>query len=169
MAGSMNSWTGAGAPAQSAWGSRSQLFRSAQRISRSDASVTWEIPGSASDLSGFSSLQFRAAQGTRHPDTTAVFGDQDFEVVLIDGDGDEQAISIGAYGGGIEEPYQRTGFGTGAGWQNEYEVIRIRLAEFTVDGSSVDLDDIAAIRLDFGPSSGTSRGRISVDDLIVLP
>ena len=39
-----------------------------------------------------------------------------FHQTLIDGVGGESRIDFGDYGGGIEEPYQRTGFGSGVGF-----------------------------------------------------
>ena len=60
-------------------------------------------------------LSFRACQVSRHPDTIAVLEDLSFGVTLIDELGASSTIDISAYGGGIEEPYQRTGSGTGVG------------------------------------------------------
>jgi hypothetical protein len=112
-------------------------------------------------------LSFRAAQGTRHPQTVAQLGDLNFTVSLRDGDGNTSSIHTGVYGGGVEEPYQRTGSGTGAGWQNEYETIRVRLHDFLVNGSGVDLSNIEAVRFDFGPSFGSAQGRLGLDDIYV--
>lgn len=122
------------------------------------------LPGDR-DFSPFKYLSFRACQGTRHPETIAELGDLTFTVTLVDGSDVESSINIGAYGGGIEEPYQRTGAGIGAGWQNEFETIRIRLTDFLANGTGLDLGDIEEIRLDFGASFGSSRGRIGFDDL----
>lgn len=126
-----------------------------------------EIIAAERDLSDDAYLSFRACQGTRHPDTTPALEDLTFSVTLRDGGGITSTINFGAYGGGIEEPYQRTGFGGGAGWQNEFEVIRIRLTDFLTNGSGLDLSDVAAIRFEFGPSSGSSRGRIGLDDIVI--
>jgi len=52
-----------------------------------------------------------------------VLGDLTFDVRLRDSQGGSSTINIGAYGGGIEEPYQRTGCGSGTGWANEFETI----------------------------------------------
>jgi len=112
-------------------------------------------------------LSFRAAQGTRHPQTAAQLGDLNFTVSLRDGAGTTSSIQTSVYGGGVEEPYQRTGSGSGAGWQNEYETIRIRLSDFLVNGSGLDLGDIGAVRFDFGPSFGSSVGRLGLDDIYV--
>jgi hypothetical protein len=124
-----------------------------------------EVVAGLKDFSGSTYLSFRACQGTRHPYTTAVLGDLTFEVTLVDGDGDTSTINIGAYGAGIEEPYQRTGEGTGAGWHNAFETIMIRLTDFLTNGSDLDLDDITAIRFEFGPTHGSNEGRIGLDQI----
>jgi len=110
-------------------------------------------------------LSFRACQGTRHPNTTALLDDLTFQVTLRDGSGNTSSIDISAYKGGIEEPYQRTGFGIGAGWQNEFETIRIRLTDFVTNGTTLDLGDIVAVRFEFGPSFGDNVGRLGLDDV----
>ncbi|MFO0974452.1 MAG: hypothetical protein U1A27_13575 [Phycisphaerae bacterium] len=110
-------------------------------------------------------ISLRACQGTRHPETVAELADLTFSVVLVDNAAHSSTINIGAYGGGIEEPYQRTGYGSGAGWQNEFETIRIRLTDFLNNGSNVDLAHIATLRLRFGSVVGSSRGRVAIDDL----
>jgi hypothetical protein len=132
-----------------------------------DAYYEWEIIAAQQDFSDDLYLSFRAAQGPRHPYTIAVLGDLTFTVTLRDGSATTSSINIGAYGGGIEEPYQRTGFGTGTGWAAEFEVIRIRVTDFLNNGSGLDLTDIAAVRLDVGPSWGSNEGRIGVDDVML--
>ncbi|MFL6246565.1 MAG: hypothetical protein ACJ74H_11110 [Thermoanaerobaculia bacterium] len=122
----------------------------------------WQVPGGANDFSRFLYLSFRGAQGTRHPNTVAELGDLTFAVTLRDGGGVTSTINIGAYGGGLEEPYQR-----GGGWHNEMETIRLRLTDFRNNASGLNLTNIAAVRLDVGPSFGSSRGRIVIDDLML--
>jgi hypothetical protein len=129
-----------------------------------EAFLEFALP-EATDLSSFAFLQFRANQGPRHPNTTAALENLTFNVLVRDSTGVESSVSIGAYGAGIQEPYQRTGFGTGAGWQSELEVIRIRLTDFLTNGSGVDLTSIAAIRLDFGQAGSSAKGRLGFDDL----
>jgi hypothetical protein len=68
-------------------------------------------------------------------------------------------------GGGVEEPYQRTGFGTGTGWQNAMETIRLPLSAFTSGGSAIDLTRIASVLVQFGGTSGSAQGRLVIDDL----
>lgn len=134
----------------------------------SAADMTYSPARGDEDWSGYEYLSLRACQGTRHPETTAELGDLTFTVTLADGSGHSASINIGAYGGGIEEPYQRTGCnsgGGGTGWANEFEVIRIRLGDFLTDGSGVDLADVDELRLEFGPASGSSRGRLGLDDI----
>ncbi|MFN7965921.1 MAG: hypothetical protein U0V87_09585 [Acidobacteriota bacterium] len=110
-------------------------------------------------------LSFRAAQITRHPRTVAALEDLTFTVTLIDAANNRSSIQIGTFGGGIEEPYQRTGYGAGSGWQNEFEVIRIRLTDFQRNGTTLDLSDVRAIRFEFGSPFGSAEGRIALDDI----
>ncbi|CAB1067575.1 hypothetical protein D1AOALGA4SA_61 [Olavius algarvensis Delta 1 endosymbiont] len=122
----------------------------------------WEIIPSQRNFSKYLYLSFRGAQGTRHPYTLAVMGDLTFSVTLRDGNGTANSINIGAYGGGLEQPYARSD-----GWHNEMEVIRIRLTDFLINDSGLNLKDIVAVRLDFGSSWGSSEGRIVVDELML--
>ncbi|MFZ3063732.1 MAG: hypothetical protein WA277_00415 [Nitrospirota bacterium] len=124
----------------------------------------WEIPVGERDFTNNLFLSLRGAQGTRHPNTLAVLGDLTFKVTLRDGQPmpASSSISIGAFGGGFEEPYQRSG-----GWHNEMETIRIRLTDFLNNGSGLDLTDIVAVRLDVGPAHGSPQGRIVIDDLML--
>ncbi len=130
-----------------------------------DRYIEWEIIPDGHDFSDDLYLSFRAAQGTRHPYTIAVIEDLTFAVTLRDGDGTTSSINIGAYGGGLEDPFQRTGAGTGTGWHVDFETIRMRLTDFLNNGSGLDLTDIEAVRFDLGPSWGSPEGRIGVDDL----
>lgn len=118
------------------------------------------------NVGSFAYLSFRAAQSTRHPLTTAVLGDLTFSVELEDGAGHVGTINIGAYGAGIEEPYQRTGCGvSGAGWNSEYETIRIRLTDFCNNGSQVNLDNVKKLTFRFGPTYGSVQGRLAFDEI----
>jgi hypothetical protein len=111
-------------------------------------------------------LSFRACQGTRHPETVALGGGLSFTVTLRDGHGVTSSINFGVFGG-LTEPYQRTGAGAGAGWQNEFHTIRIRIADFENDGSGIDLRDVRAVRFEFGSDFGSERGRIGLDDILL--
>ncbi|MFT7463141.1 MAG: hypothetical protein ACI9EF_001483 [Pseudohongiellaceae bacterium] len=135
------------------------------QFNNADLEIAYEIVAAGQDASGFDYLSFRACQSTRDALTTASLGDLTFSVELKDGTGNASTINIGVYGGGVEEPYQRTGCGTGAGWNNEFETIRLRLADFEADGSGIDLADLATLTLKFGPSSGSSQGRLGIDDI----
>ncbi|MEQ9095210.1 MAG: GC-type dockerin domain-anchored protein [Phycisphaerales bacterium] len=118
------------------------------------------------DVSDFASLSFRACQISRAPETAAALEDLTFTVTLVDGSGGRSSINIGAYGGGIEEVYQRTGSPTGSdGWSNEFETITIRLADFLRDGTDIDLSDVEQVRFEFGPGFGSTEGRIGLDDV----
>jgi len=131
-----------------------------------DHHLTFEVPAANRDLRRFAAFSMRAAQQTRHPLTTAILADLTFSITLQDGSGGSSTIDIGAYRGGVEDPYQRTGCGNGAGWSCEFETIRVRLSDFTRSGVSLDLADISAVKLEFGPSFGASTGRVAVDDLV---
>lgn len=127
-----------------------------------DRFYEWQVPSGANDFSRFLYLSFRGAQGTRHPNTTAVPGDLTFSVTLRDAANTVKTINIGAYGGGLEQPYQRNN-----GWHNEMETIRIRTTDFLNNASGLNLANIVAVRLNVGPSFGSSRGRIVIDDLML--
>ena len=124
----------------------------------------WEVPVGERDFTDNLFLSLRGAQGTRHPNTLAVLDDLTFRVTLRDGQGAPvtSSISIGAFGGGFEQPFQRSG-----GWHNEMETIRIRLTDFLNNGSGLDLTDIVVVRLDVGPAHGSPEGRIVIDDLML--
>ena len=134
----------------------------------------WEIPAGERNFKDNLFLSLRGAQGTQHPNTLAVLGDLTFEVTLRDGQSPpvSSSISIGAFGGGFEQPYQRSGdlhdpTAPIRGWHNEMETIRIRLTDFLNNGSGLDLTDIVAVRLDVGPAHGSPEGRIVIDDLML--
>ncbi|MCP3918360.1 MAG: hypothetical protein GY711_22680 [bacterium] len=136
-------------------------------------SLALTVPAIHRDVRGFDYLSFRACQITRHPLTTAASGDVDFSVRLRDESGVTSEIAIGAYGGGVEEPYQRTGCGGGGpGWANEWEVIRLRVADFQHStastlpgGTGLDLEHIAEVEFLFGPSWGSPSGRLGLDEI----
>ncbi len=119
----------------------------------------------ARDFRSAGYLSLRVAQVTRAPRTTAALEDLTFTLTLVDGAGARSSIRIAVYGGGVEEPYQRTGYGAGAGWQDEFETIRVRVTDFARDGAALDLGNVAAIRLDFGTGFGSAEGRVAVDDI----
>jgi hypothetical protein len=124
-----------------------------------------DVVPAARDFRDDTFLSFRATQMTRHPRTIAALGDLTFTVTLADTGGRRSAIGIGAFGGGIEEPYQRTGYGAGTGWQNEFETVRIRLTDFLRDGANLDLGNVLSIRFDFGAVYGSAEGRVALDDI----
>jgi hypothetical protein len=122
----------------------------------------WQVPGGANNFNLFRFLSLRGAQGTQHPFTTALTGDLNFALTLRDGAGVSSTINIGAYGGGLTEPYARS-----SGWHNEMQVVRVRVADFTHNGSALNLGNIAAVRLEVGPGFGANEGRIVVDELML--
>jgi hypothetical protein len=122
----------------------------------------WAVPTGANDFNQYRVLSLRGAQGTQHPNTLAATGDLTFTVTLRDGAGVTSSINIGAYGGGLEEPYARNG-----GWHNEMETLRFRILDFLNNGSALNLANIVAVRLDFGPGFGSNEGRIVIDELML--
>ncbi|MFQ6041193.1 MAG: hypothetical protein ACE5PV_10085 [Candidatus Poribacteria bacterium] len=127
--------------------------------------IQWQIIPEASDFSQFKYLSFRACQGTRHPLTTAKLSDVNWAVLLVDGNSNSSFINFSAYGGGIEEPYQRTGYGSGAGWQNEFETIRIRLNDFLTNRPDFDLTNIKSVTFIFSHILTERPARLGLDDL----
>jgi hypothetical protein len=134
----------------------------------SDLYYEWVIPVGERNFSDNLYLSFRGAQGTQHPNTLAgtAGADLTFSIRLTDGSATpvSSTINIGAYGGGFEEPYQRNG-----GWHNEMETIRIRLTDFlnNATGTPLDLTNIVSVRVFGGPSFGSAKGRIVIDDLVL--
>ena len=125
-----------------------------------DRFYEWQLP--PTDFSRYDFLSLRGAQATRHANTTAALGDLTFSITLRDNVGGTSTINVAAYGGGLEEPYQRNG-----GWHNEMETVRMRTSDFLRNGAALDLTNIVAVRLNFGPSHGSSRGRIVVDEAML--
>ncbi|MDA1007861.1 MAG: hypothetical protein O2800_02500 [Planctomycetota bacterium] len=141
---------------------RSGVFEFAQ-----NSSIAWTIPTALANCTDFAFVQFRAAQGTRHPNTVTLNGDLNLTVRITDMAGVMSDIRIGAYGGGIERPYQRTGYGTGAGWQSEMETIRLPLADFVLQSPTLNLSAVQSITLLVGGSYGSSVGRLQIDDIML--
>ena len=131
------------------------------------SSIVWSVPAAQRDFSDDRFVSLRAAQGTRHPNTTAELGDLGFTVVLTDETGAQSAVAIAAFAGGVEEPYQRGGFPTGTvvGWQNAFESIRVPVAAFRAAGRTIDLARISSVALQFGAGAGSNTGRLHIDDL----
>lgn len=133
--------------------------------SSQDYNLTYDLLAGDQDWTNFRDLSFRACQVTRHGNTIATLGDADFEVELVDGNGNSSVISILATGAGLTEPYQRTSCGTGTGWGNEFETIRLSLAGFTADDANFDLSNVDKLIFRFGPSHGSTEGRFGLDDI----
>ncbi len=131
--------------------------------------IEWELPAEMSDVTDLTWLSLRACQGTRHPQTIADLEDLTFAIELRDSSGTLSSIDISAYGGGVEEPYQRTGEGSGIGWGNEFETLRLRLRDFQVTTPALNLHSISALRLVFGTGANSSVGRLGLDDLEFTP
>lgn len=122
------------------------------------------VPPAWKDVRALDCLSFRACQGTRHPETDSWDAPVTFTVTLRDGSGTESSIGIANYGS-VTRTYRRTGSGAGAGWANEFCTFRIPLADFRLDGSGLDLSDLAAVRFEFGAGAGSDSGRLGLDDV----
>ncbi|MEE9395347.1 MAG: hypothetical protein V3W41_22875 [Planctomycetota bacterium] len=129
--------------------------------------IHYDLSAAPRDISAMDYLSLKAAQQPRHPLTTQELGQVTFEVRLTDGLGRSATVSIGSYGGGISEPYQRTGCGTGTGWAAEFETIRMPLPDFLGMDGSLDLTDIQGLTLLFGSDHGSSVGRICLDEILI--
>jgi len=138
-----------------------------------------EIIPDERDLTDDAYLSFRACQGSRHPETVRAWQDADdpveivhgtplsFVVTLRDGQGTTSSIDFGSYGR-LTSPYLRTGLGPGAGWANEFCTLRLPLEAFERDGTGIDLSCIEAVRFDFGEGFGAPRGRVGMDDVMLI-
>jgi hypothetical protein len=111
------------------------------------------------DLSGFTALSFRAAQGSRHPNTIALNADLDFTVSLKDGNGNIAMLSSARYGK-ILTTYARDG-----GWANEFNTLRMPLAAFHEANPSLQLNNITEVSFLFGGDYGSRMGRLFIDDI----
>ena len=132
-----------------------------------DFHLSYDLVAMVRDWSGHAFLSLRACQITRHPMTTAELGDLTFSVRVTDTNGVESTVNIGAFGGGVEEPYQRTGCGAGAGWGNEFETIRIPVAAFREGMPELDPSSLDTLAFWFGPSFGSAEARLGIDDIEV--
>lgn len=127
-----------------------------------DRFYEWQVPGGAANFNLYRTLSLRGAQGTQHPNTLAATGELVFALTLRDAAANTSTINVGAFGGGLTQPYARSG-----GWHNEMQVIRVRLTDFLANNSPLDLGNIAAVRLEVGPSFGADEGRIVIDELML--
>ena len=99
------------------------------------------------------------------PGTLSELRDLSFSVRLADNWGTESTIHMGTYGGGIEEPYLRTGCGVGSGWGAEFETVRLPIRDFRRGSVPLDLSHITRIDFLFGQPYGSPAGRLAFDDL----
>ena len=154
-----------------------------------DYDIDYSLQSGQRDFSGFDYLQFRAAQSSRHPLTQMTLGDVSFAVTLQDGTGATSTIRLADLAIGLEEPYQRTVMlvcgpgglccnpptctlstvlfcGTNTpGWNNEFETVRLPLTAFQNNASGLDLRDVRNVTFNFGPTWGSTEGRIALDEI----
>lgn len=122
-------------------------------------SLIYTLPDSLRDFSGHTFLSFRVCQRTRHPMNVALDSTINFSVSLVDEAGDSASIMIADYGP-VVQTYQRDG-----GWQNEFCTVRIRLSEFLVNASQVDLNAIERLQFFFGSAGLSPLGALGIDDI----
>ncbi|MEN9669041.1 MAG: hypothetical protein RLZZ386_948, partial [Planctomycetota bacterium] len=127
--------------------------------------MQWAVPVSLGDVSAMDFIEVRVGQGTRHPNTVTLNGGATFSIILRDAAGVEVRVSSSAQGEAVNRPYQRTGDGTGTGWQNELRTIRLRLRDFQSGGTGINLAQIVAVRIEVGGTAGSATGRFIIDDL----
>jgi hypothetical protein len=106
--------------------------------------LTFDLVPEASDWTGFTSLSFRACQGTRHPYTVDLADMLSFTVEVEDADGNTSDIDFRA------------------------QTVRIPIAEFAARGTAIDLSRVAKLRFRFGDAYGSPEGRIGLDDVMLL-
>ncbi|MEQ1569958.1 MAG: hypothetical protein ABMA64_30270 [Myxococcota bacterium] len=135
--------------------------------SGTETEIEWDIVADQQDWTDDTFLSFRACQRTRFPYTVALAGPLSFTVELQDADGATSAIDFGAYGG-INPPFARDGSGTGVGWVNEFQTIRVPVADFRAEGTALDLSRVEKVRFRFGAAYGSDQGAIGLDDLVLL-
>ncbi len=130
--------------------------------------IEFSLPAALRDWRDAEWLSLRVCQITRAPLTRAILADSTFHIAVRDAAGNQRSLNIGAYGGGVEEPYARAGFGDGVGWANAFETMRIRIDDFRVGGEPLDLAQIVALRLQFGPSFGSDGMHLGLDDVELI-
>lgn len=126
-----------------------------------------ELVAALRDCASREALSFRLCQGTRHPHTDQLASALSMAVTLRDGAGASSTLSMAPYAS-VTRPYLRTGYGSGTGWANEFCTVRVPLAHFGANGVALDLKDVRAVRLEFGPPLGSAPGRIGLDDVLLL-
>ncbi|MCB9681746.1 MAG: hypothetical protein H6733_09765 [Alphaproteobacteria bacterium] len=126
--------------------------------------LEWQVVPALADATRFSHLQLRLAQRTRTPQTVAWGGDLSVTVQLRDAAGHVAALDM-AQAVAAPEPYQRAGLGSGAGWIQAFQTVRVRLTDFLGVDPDLDLTSIVAVRLQVGTGFGADTGSVGIDDL----
>jgi len=121
--------------------------------------VRYTIPDSLHDFSGYVFLSLRACQRTQHPFNVALDSSINFEITITDEAGHSASIMTGDYSPVIQT-YQRS-----LGWQNEFCTIRIRLSDFLVNGTQLDLGAVESLEFSFGVPGTSAMGALGIDDI----
>ena len=122
----------------------------------------FEIPGYFDEMTGAGSYILEIGEGD--PCT-------EIEVLMYDtfGDGwDNGVLSIlDAFGNSLIEGTLLNGFEPDLipGWQNEFNIIRLRLADFLTGDTQLDFSNMATLTFSFGDGYGSNEGAIGLDDI----
>jgi hypothetical protein len=111
------------------------------------------------DLRDDAYLSFAIAQLRQEPTQ-----DINFEIALIDEDGHVAAVNSAGYG--AVDLYS---FFFASDFRPAYKLYRLRLCDFTANGTGLDLSRVAAVRFRFGHAHGSpSTGRVTLDDVEIV-
>ncbi|MCE3225457.1 MAG: hypothetical protein K0S32_8 [Bacteroidetes bacterium] len=121
--------------------------------------ISYTIPDSLKDFSGYEFLSLRACQRTQHPFNVTLDTSINFMVSFTDEAAKSSSVITALYSPVIQT-YQREG-----GWQNEFCTIRIRLKDFLVNGTQLDLSKIELLQFSFGGTGTSTLGALGIDDI----
>lgn len=133
--------------------------------SGADYFLRFNLDPSQFDWSDHRHLTFRMCQTTRNALTISDLADVQFEIRLTDADGDVATLSTAPLLAGIAEPYQRNSCGSGTGWGNEFETLRLPLRGFRIVEPALNLEAIQSVTFLFGASHGSAEARLGLDDI----
>ena len=128
--------------------------------------MRWEV--TEGDWRPYEALSIRAAQQTRHPNTVALDDLVSLSVEVRDAGGQTAVIATEALSR-LPELYPRGGLGSGTGWANEFQTIRIELDEFRSAAPDLNLAEIRSVAILVGGTLGSDQGRIGLDDVELVP
>lgn len=141
-----------------------------------DLFYKWEIDSKMQNFTNFAYISLRGSQVVGHPYNENV-AELTFSITLTDATGADQSINIGAYGSSFHKPFDRKKraiIGENGKPEdrvtaafNEMKRIKIRLKDFTSGKSKLDLSKIVSVQIKVGPSHGTEKGSMIIDELML--